>query len=308
MVTLTLALLLLLAPLVSVCVDAFAALRRRADSRLLYSRLPSCVLAARGRAPRRGGDRRRRGVRQRRDPRGARQICNAASTAPLTTWRRLPTVGLTGRRGEPARHNAVPGSATRACQAAPGIGAVTLYRAGFLDVGARRAWVLAPPRSAPKLVPPSQILDGDLATATARVRRGGGRWCRRPSLRNGLEIGSTFTLPSPVPTRLRVAALSTNIGWSPGAMVLNADDYARAWGSRTQARSSSRWRPALLTRRSAGGAAGARSGVDAGGRDGRRARAARNARPPASACRACLRSPRSCSSLRSSPRRRRWAG
>jgi putative ABC transport system permease protein len=29
----------------------------------------------------------------------------------------------------------------------------------------------------------------------------------------------------------RVAALSTNIGWAPGAIVMNAGDYARAWGS-----------------------------------------------------------------------------
>jgi putative ABC transport system permease protein len=30
---------------------------------------------------------------------------------------------------------------------------------------------------------------------------------------------------------MRVAALSTNLGWSPGAVVLNAEDYQRAWGS-----------------------------------------------------------------------------
>jgi putative ABC transport system permease protein len=29
----------------------------------------------------------------------------------------------------------------------------------------------------------------------------------------------------------RVAALSTNIGWAPGAAIMNAADYARAWGS-----------------------------------------------------------------------------
>ena len=29
----------------------------------------------------------------------------------------------------------------------------------------------------------------------------------------------------------RVAALSTNIGWAPGAIIMNATDYAHAWGS-----------------------------------------------------------------------------
>ena len=31
--------------------------------------------------------------------------------------------------------------------------------------------------------------------------------------------------------RLRLAAITTNFGWSPGTVVLNADDYRRAWGS-----------------------------------------------------------------------------
>src|SRR5205807_159835 len=44
-------------------------------------------------------------------------------------------------------------------------------------------------------------------------------------------IGERVILPTPVPTPLRVAAISTNLGWPPGAIVLNADDYARAWGS-----------------------------------------------------------------------------
>ena len=46
-----------------------------------------------------------------------------------------------------------------------------------------------------------------------------------------LRIGETFTLPAPNPMRYRLAALSTNIGWAPGAVILNATDYARAWGS-----------------------------------------------------------------------------
>jgi len=44
-------------------------------------------------------------------------------------------------------------------------------------------------------------------------------------------IGDRVTLPTPVPMQFRVAAISTNLGWPPGAIILNADDYARAWGS-----------------------------------------------------------------------------
>jgi putative ABC transport system permease protein len=46
-----------------------------------------------------------------------------------------------------------------------------------------------------------------------------------------LRVGDTFTLPSPYPVRLRVAALTTNLGWPPGAIVLNSSTYAQAWAS-----------------------------------------------------------------------------
>ena len=46
-----------------------------------------------------------------------------------------------------------------------------------------------------------------------------------------LHVGQAFTLPSPRPTHLRVAALTTNLGWPPGAIILSSGDYARAWAS-----------------------------------------------------------------------------
>jgi putative ABC transport system permease protein len=46
-----------------------------------------------------------------------------------------------------------------------------------------------------------------------------------------LHIGDTVRLPTPVPSTVRVAALSTNIGWAPGAVIMTAPDYDRAWGS-----------------------------------------------------------------------------
>lgn len=113
-----------------------------------------------------------------------------------------------------------------------GVGSVRVYRAGFLDFGTRRVWVIAPPRAAATLVPPTQILNGELGSATVHVREGG--WAvvsQAIAHEHHLRIGGSFVLPSPRPATFRVAALSTNIGWPPGAIVLNADDYARAWGS-----------------------------------------------------------------------------
>lgn len=114
----------------------------------------------------------------------------------------------------------------------PGVAAVGLYRGSFLDWGEQRLWVLAPPASTPRPIPVSQIVSGDPALAAMRIRRGG--WAVLSQALAGehhLHVGQAFTLPSPRPTSFRVAALSTNLGWPPGTIILNAEDYARAWGS-----------------------------------------------------------------------------
>lgn len=120
----------------------------------------------------------------------------------------------------------------RELEALPGVREVRLHRSAFLDYDARRIWVIAPPRDANAPIPASQLLEGDYAEATRHIREGG--WAvvadvlARPL---SLRIGDTFTLPSPRPMRFRVAAISTNIGWPTGAVIVNADDFARAWGS-----------------------------------------------------------------------------
>ena len=110
--------------------------------------------------------------------------------------------------------------------------AVRLYRSGLLDYGERRVLVIAPPRQAVPLLPSDQILEGDVGQATARVRGGG--WVvlsQALAEAHHLHIGDAVTLPTSSPQRFRVAALSTNIGWAPGAILMNASDYARAWAS-----------------------------------------------------------------------------
>ncbi len=114
----------------------------------------------------------------------------------------------------------------------PGVRAVRVYRGGLLDVGERRVWVIAPPTVATPLLPASQIVEGNARRATAQVRSGG--WAvisQALADEHHLRIGQPFALPTPQPTTLRVAALSTNIGWAPGAIVMSADQFAKAWGS-----------------------------------------------------------------------------
>jgi putative ABC transport system permease protein len=114
----------------------------------------------------------------------------------------------------------------------PGVRAVRVYRGGFLDLGQRRVWVIAPPREALPLLPSSQIVEGDVRRADSLVRAGG--WVvlsRALASERHLHIGASLTLPAPVPMTVRVAALSTNIGWAPGAMIMSSDDFARMSGS-----------------------------------------------------------------------------
>ena len=114
----------------------------------------------------------------------------------------------------------------------PAVGSAAVYRGGFLNVGARRLWVIAPPTQSPRLIPAGQLTEGNITLANERLRAGG--WAvlsEAVAHEMGLHIGSSFTLPAPHPTRFRLAGLSTNGGWPPGAVVINSSDYASAWGS-----------------------------------------------------------------------------
>jgi putative ABC transport system permease protein len=113
-----------------------------------------------------------------------------------------------------------------------GLRSVAIYRGSFLDVGDRRVWVIAPPRDSAELIPPGQLSVGNMTRANTRLRGHGWAVVSEAIAHElHLHIGESFTLPSPYPTKFRLAGLSTNGGWPPGVMVINAQDYARAWGS-----------------------------------------------------------------------------
>ncbi len=109
---------------------------------------------------------------------------------------------------------------------------VTVYRGGFLDLGERRLWVIAPPKQSARPIPAGQLTEGNISLTSERLRAGG--WAvlsEAVAHELHLHIGDSFTLPAPHPTTFRLAGLSTNSGWPPGAVVINSEDYARAWGS-----------------------------------------------------------------------------
>jgi putative ABC transport system permease protein len=123
-------------------------------------------------------------------------------------------------------------SAARRLAHLPGVAELGVYRGSFLNWGTRRLWVLAPPVGSAQPLGADQLLTGSAALVTARLRAGG--WAvlsKALAVEHGLRVGQAFTLLAPRPTTFRVAALSTNLGWPPGSLVIDSRDYARAWKS-----------------------------------------------------------------------------
>jgi putative ABC transport system permease protein len=113
----------------------------------------------------------------------------------------------------------------------PGVGRIDAYRGGFLDLGNRRVWAFGTPLSSKLPIPRGQTGSASDALVTRRLREGGWAVVSAAIAReHHWTVGDRFLLPSPKPTWFRLAATSTNMGWPPGAVVVNADDFARAWG------------------------------------------------------------------------------
>lgn len=81
------------------------------------------------------------------------------------------------------------------------------------------------------MIQASQLLHGNLAHASALIRHGG--WAaisNQFASERHLHVGESFTLPTPTGiAHFGVAAITTNVGWSPGAITINLADYRRWW-------------------------------------------------------------------------------
>jgi putative ABC transport system permease protein len=114
----------------------------------------------------------------------------------------------------------------------PGVRGIDAIRGSLLDIGNRRVWVLAWPSNSRLEFLRGQVLEGSLTTAIARLQSGGG-WAtvsRQIAAEHHVGVGGTLMLPTPAgEVPMRIAALTTNFGWSPGAVVMNAADYVRRW-------------------------------------------------------------------------------
>ncbi len=152
----------------------------------------------------------------------------------------------------------------------PGVASVRPFQGGFLELGDRRVWVIARPPGANREVLASQVVGGSAAVAVARlgqsgtgagqggshVGQGGTRRMEGPPTRgsgvqgsSGVQggwiavsrqiaeehhtgVGGTLTLPTPSgPVPFRIAATTTNLAWSPGAVFMSTADFSRLWAT-----------------------------------------------------------------------------
>lgn len=129
----------------------------------------------------------------------------------------------------------------------PGVSSVRTYQGGFLDVGRRRMWVIARPAGDVPSIPGSQVIHGDAARASLLLRRGG--WAAVSAgfaEEHHLAVGGSFALPTPSGSvRLGVAAITTNLGWAPGAVIMAGSDYQRLWATTDPTALELRLRPGV---------------------------------------------------------------
>jgi putative ABC transport system permease protein len=113
------------------------------------------------------------------------------------------------------------------------VAAVRVYQGGYLDIDGRRVWIIARSPAVRDMIPSSQIVNGNQTTATALLRTGG--WITLSEQLAAVlhaKVDGPVTLPTPTgQITYRVAAITTNLGWSAGAIILNTTDYRHAWAS-----------------------------------------------------------------------------
>ena len=115
----------------------------------------------------------------------------------------------------------------------PGVASVQSFQGGYLIFGDRLVWIIAWPAGSHLGLLEGQVVSGNSATAVAHVREGG--WIamsQQIAAEHHVAVGESIGLPTPTGTeQLRIAATTTNFGWSPGAILINTADYSRAWAS-----------------------------------------------------------------------------
>lgn len=126
-----------------------------------------------------------------------------------------------------------PDGHAKALAAVPGVAGVQSFQGSFLQLGRRRAWVIARPPGGSREVLRTQIVHGREAAASGRLAQGG--WIavsEQIAAEHHTGVGRTLLLQTPAGVhRFQIAATTTNLAWPPGVIFMGTGDYARYWSS-----------------------------------------------------------------------------
>jgi putative ABC transport system permease protein len=119
----------------------------------------------------------------------------------------------------------------------PGVARVQAFQGAFLTVGTRRLWVIARPAQGARNVLASQTVGGATAAAKASARLAQGGWVslsQQIASERHTRVGGAVSLPTPTgPRAYRVAALTSNLAWTPGVVFMSTRDFSAAFASTT---------------------------------------------------------------------------
>jgi putative ABC transport system permease protein len=141
--------------------------------------------------------------------------------------------------GEPGDNQATAqlagdGGAAR-IEGLPNVAGVRRFQGAFLTFGNRRLWVIARPPGGARHVLAEQTIGGAPAVVAAERRLGEGGWIavsQQVATEHDATVGESLVLPTPAGNlSYRVAALTTNLAWSPGVVFMGTADFSSAWGS-----------------------------------------------------------------------------
>jgi putative ABC transport system permease protein len=141
--------------------------------------------------------------------------------------------------GEPEDNQAtgrlVGDGGQRAIARLSAVASVKAFGGAFLTVGKRRVWVIARPPGGARNVLVSQAVGGAGAAAEADRRLAEGGWVaisQQIASERHVRIGGVLSLPTPTgPRAYRIAALTSNLAWSPGVVFMGTRDFSVAFAS-----------------------------------------------------------------------------
>jgi putative ABC transport system permease protein len=117
----------------------------------------------------------------------------------------------------------------------PAVGTVRSFQGAFLTVGRRRVWVIARPPGGAHSVLARETLGGPRAAAVAAARLTEAGWIaisQQIASERHVRAGEPLVLPTPTgPRRYRVAALTSNLAWTPGVVFMSRPDFRAAFAS-----------------------------------------------------------------------------